>query len=68
MPRLQLLSVSTLLVSFLLPLPSLQAQDKVSPLGTFDFYHYYEYQELTDFLTEVSEAFPALTRLEPMAK
>jgi len=68
MPRLQLLSVSVFLMSFLLPLPSLQAQDKVSALGSFDFYHYYEYQELTDFLTEVSEAFPALTHLEPLAE
>jgi murein tripeptide amidase MpaA len=46
----------------------LRAQDKVSPLGTYDFYHYYEYQELTAFLTEISEAFPDLTRLESMAE
>ena len=62
------LSVSVLLVPFLRPSPSLHAQDKVSPLGSYDFYHYYEYQELTDFLTEISEAFPDLTHLESMAE
>jgi len=66
--HLRLLSVSVLLVPFLLPSPPLRAQDKVSPLGTYDFYHYYEYQEMTAFLTEISEAFPDLARLESMAE
>ena len=68
MPRLTLLSVSTLLVSILLHLPSLQAQEKVSALGTYDFYRYFEYDELTAFLTGISEAYPELTRLESMAE
>jgi len=68
MLRLTLLSVSTLLVSILLHLPSLQAQEKVSALGTHDFYPYFEYDELTAFLTGISEAYPELARLESMAE
>ncbi len=70
MPRLPLFSVSVLLVSTLLPLPSLQAQaqEKVSALGIYDFYHYFEYDELTAFLTGISEAYPELARLESMVE
>jgi len=59
---------SLLMVSLLPSLPSLQAQERVSALGTYDFQHYYEYQELTQFLTDVNEAYPALTHLESMAE
>ncbi len=68
MPRLHSFLVSFLWLSLLLPVSSLRGQDKVSALGTYDFYHYFEYQELTDFLTDISEAFPELTKLESMAE
>jgi len=68
MPRLPAFSVCVVLAIFLLPVPSLKAQEKVTALGTYDFYHYYEYQELTDFLTDINQAYPNLTRLESMAE
>ncbi len=68
MPRPRRMPLNTLVAALLLPLSSAQAQEKVMALGTYDFHHYYEYQELTDFLTDMSEAHPALTRLEAMAE
>ena len=68
MPRPRIFFVSGLLMTFLFPLPAAQGQEKVSALGTYDFYHYFEYQELTDFLSDISEAYPTLTRLESMAE
>lgn len=61
-------SVPTLLVSVLLPFSSLQGQEKLSALGTYDFQHYFEYQELTDFLSDIHGAYPELTQLESMAE
>jgi murein tripeptide amidase MpaA len=40
----------------------------VKALGDYDFRHYYEYQEMTDFLQDVHGAFPDLTRLESLAE
>ena len=68
MPRLRLRSVSGLLVFILIPISGLQAQEKVIALGSYDFHHYYEYQELTSFLTDISEAYPELTQLETLAE
>jgi murein tripeptide amidase MpaA len=56
------------MASLLLSLSSLQAQERASALGTYDFYHYFGYQELTDFLADITEAFPGLTHLESMAE
>ena len=41
--------------------------EKVSVLGKYDFYHYYTYDELTRFLKDMHQAYPNLTRLEPLA-
>ena len=41
--------------------------EKASALGTYDFYHYYTYEELTRFLEDMHQAFPHLTTLEPLA-
>lgn len=41
--------------------------EKVSVLGKYDFYHYYTYDELTRFLSDMHEAYPHLTTLEPLA-
>ena len=57
MPRIRPGSAIVLVVSLLVFLPPLLGQEKVSALGTYDFYHYFEYQELTRFLTDIHEAF-----------
>ncbi|NNM06881.1 MAG: hypothetical protein HKO65_17425, partial [Gemmatimonadetes bacterium] len=68
MPRATFSSVSVFALGFLLVIPSLRGQEKASALGTYDFYHYYEYQELTSFLRDMHEAYPELTTLESMAE
>ncbi len=40
--------------------------DKVSVLGRYDFYHYYTYEEMTNFLRDIHEAYPRITTLESM--
>jgi murein tripeptide amidase MpaA len=68
MPRPCILTISCLLVSILIPFSGLRAQEKVVALGTYDFSHYFEYDELTAFLTDISEAYSELTQLESMAE
>ena len=41
---------------------------KVTPLGKYDFYHYYEYDELTNFLKDMNKAYPNLTELRSLNK
>jgi murein tripeptide amidase MpaA len=41
---------------------------KVTPLGKYDFYHYYEYNELTSFLKDMNAAYPELTELRSLCK
>ncbi len=41
---------------------------KVTPLGKYDFYHYYEYAELTSFLKDMNTAYPELTELRSLNK
>jgi len=40
--------------------------NQVMALGTYDFFHYYEYAELTNFLKDVHAAFPQLTELQSL--
>ncbi|UCE42035.1 MAG: hypothetical protein JSV17_03405, partial [Candidatus Aminicenantes bacterium] len=56
-----------LLMTF--PLSSGQGKSKkVTALGKYDFYHYYEYDELTNFLKDMHEAYPELTELRSLCK
>jgi len=41
---------------------------KVTALGKHDFYHYYEYDELANFLKDMHEAYPDLTDLRSLCK
>ena len=41
---------------------------KVMALGKYDFYHYYEYEELTNFLKDMNTAYPELTELRSLNK
>ena len=41
---------------------------KATPLGKYDFYHYYEYQELTNYLQDLHKAYPHLTELKSLCK
>ena len=41
---------------------------KVSVLGKYDFYHYYTYEELSNYLKDINRAFPNLTELKSMCK
>ena len=63
MRRFSLLFPSVLAAILLLSFSTANAQEKMMALGSYDFYHYYEYQELTDYLHDIQEAFPNLTRL-----
>lgn len=41
---------------------------KVQALGKYDFYHYYIYDELTNFLKDMNKAYPHLTELKSLCK
>jgi murein tripeptide amidase MpaA len=41
---------------------------KLTPLGKYDFYHYYTHDELTNYLKDINKAFPKLTELRSMCK
>lgn len=41
---------------------------KVTALGKYDFYHYYEYDELTSFLMDMHKAYPEFTELRSLCK
>ena len=41
--------------------------DRVLALGEYDFYHYYDYEELTSYLQDINDAFPNLTELSTLA-
>ncbi len=41
---------------------------KVKALNKYDFYHYYEYDELTNFLKDMNNAYPELTELRSLCK
>jgi murein tripeptide amidase MpaA len=47
---------------------ALEKSKKVTALGKYDFYHYYEYDELTSFLKDVNKAYPNLTELKSLCK
>ena len=68
MPRLSLLVTSVCFTASLLGPAPLQGQGGVTALDRFDFTHYYDYEEMTEFLQAVNEAFPDLTLLEPLAE
>ena len=42
--------------------------DKVEALGKYDFYHYYDYEELTNYLKDINKAYPEMTELSSLAK
>src|SRR5210317_10746 len=44
---------------------SLLGQERA--LGRYDFRHYYDYNELTAFMTDIHEAYPELTTLTSLA-
>lgn len=41
---------------------------KVTPLGKYDFTHYYTYEELASYLRDMHDAYPELTELTSMCK
>jgi murein tripeptide amidase MpaA len=45
-----------------------QETKKIVALGKYDFYHYFTYDELTDYLRDVHNAYPHLTELRSMCK
>jgi murein tripeptide amidase MpaA len=58
-------------VCFLLTLSFSSVQKKtkkVTALGQYDFYHYYEYDELTQFLKDMQNAYPKLAELRSLCK
>jgi len=55
----------------LLHFPSSSADGKikkVQPLGKYDFYHYYIYDELTNYLKDMNQAYPHLTEFKSLCK
>ena len=47
---------------------ALDKTTKVKALNKYDFYHYYEYEELTNFLQDMHKAYPGLTELRSLNK
>jgi hypothetical protein len=47
---------------------ALEKTTKVKALNKYDFYHYYEYDELTNFLQDMHKAYPDLTELKSLNK
>ena len=47
---------------------ALDKPTKVKALNKYDFYHYYEYDELTNFLKDMNKAYPELTELRSLNK
>ena len=41
---------------------------KVLALGKYDFYHYFTYDELTNFLKDLNKAYPNITELKSLCK
>jgi murein tripeptide amidase MpaA len=41
---------------------------KVIPLGKYDFYHYFAYEELTSYLQDMHAAYPQLTKLQSLCR
>jgi murein tripeptide amidase MpaA len=68
MHLMRVVSLSALLLTCWLPLPAVEAQERVTALGRYDFEHYFEYDELTAFMRDMHEAYPNLTSLESMAE
>jgi hypothetical protein len=67
--KYKMLSVVFNVFLSLLLIPSTFAQaEKIEPLGKYDFYHYYTYDELTQYLKDINKAFPKLTELRSMCK
>jgi hypothetical protein len=58
--------LSTILCVSILVFPISGKSKKVTALGKYDFYHYYEYEELTNFLRDMNKAFPNLTELRSL--
>jgi murein tripeptide amidase MpaA len=56
------------LVSFLTPAQADTGVTKVTPLGRYDFFHYYTYAELATYLQDMHEAYPELTELTSLCK
>jgi len=61
------LMVGVLLVS-LAAFSEPEKTKKVVALGKYDFYHYFTYNELTNYLQDLHLAFPQLTELKSMCK
>lgn len=61
------LSAFVILVCLLtVPVSASGKAEKAAPLGKYDFYHYYTYEELTQFLKDMREAYPELTKLKSL--
>jgi hypothetical protein len=46
----------------------LKKTEKIVALGKYDFYHYFTYDELTNYLQDMHLAYPHLTELQSMCK
>jgi hypothetical protein len=56
------------LLAFAPAFSGLEKTQKTVALGKYDFYHYFTYDELTDYLKDMHLAFPHLTELNSMCK
>lgn len=48
--------------------PLSESAEKATALGKYDFYHYYDYQELTHYLKDMHQAYPELTELSSLVQ
>ena len=65
--RMTLLAVFFIFLYFVF-LPGFASAEKAQALGKYDFFHYYHYEELTNYLKDLNEAYPQLTELKSLCK
>jgi len=68
MKRRMLSIVVSVFVMFFVFTSAFGQTKKLTPLGKYDFYHYYTHDELTNYLKDINKAFPKLTELRSMCK
>lgn len=57
-----------ILLGFVSTFSEPEKTNKVVALGKYDFYHYYTYDELTNYLQDTHKAYPYLTELSSLCK
>jgi len=68
MGRKKFFIICFLCFSYLSFFPAYSKGQMVRPLEKYDFYHYYTYEELTNYLEDINQAYPQLTEIRSLCK